>query len=124
MDIIENLTKQLEFFSPQTSKKQISVAFPIVLDMNKNCLALDITSNDCGYKVSSSSDTFERLNDSAEQYLGLFAAENPQICDGFCADGEKIYKSFDKDCSISCAIDEVIKFLLELDKFVNSKHLK
>ncbi len=124
MEIIEKLAKQLEVFTPETSQKLISVTFPIVLDMNKNCLALDITSDNCGYMVLRSSDVLERLNDTAEEYLVLFAAEYPQVCEGFCADGEKIHKSFDKDCSITCALDQVIKFFLKLDKFVSSKHLK
>ena len=89
MEIIEKLAKQLEVFTPETSQKLISVTFPIVLDMNKNCLALDITSDNCGYMVLRSSDVLERLNDTAEEYLVLFAAEYPQVCEGFCADGEK-----------------------------------
>lgn len=118
MKTLDNYFQQAEVFAPQKFDDHIELTLPILLDCCKNCLVLAIKPTDTGYTVSNVEGLFERQNETAEIYLRQFLDIFNEFDSDLRATDYRIYKYFDDDVSIACAIDETIRFFMEFDEFI------
>ena len=124
MKNIEDLKNDLQIFTPQIVDNHIEIIFPIILDIKNNCFVLVLQPNQDGFLISDDGYTFERLNKETKHYFSLFASKFPTICNGYKVDGEKIYKKYQTNQSVTHAINQFLRFFIEIDNFISKNHLE
>ena len=120
----DDILQGLSVFAPQKIGRYVEVHMPLILDMNKQCLTLRIIPAETGFFISDGAYTFEDFCESTEYYFRLFSKKYEKMCAGFSVENDAIVKKYEKNTSLICAIDEYIRLLITLDKFVSENGLR
>lgn len=121
---VKEIVDALKIFEAQEKDGFIEINLPLILDMNNQCLVLNITPDKDGFVVSDGGFTFENFNEVAKHYFDMFASAFAEKCEGVEVCGEQICKRYKDNTSIIFALNEFIRFFIELDKFVYENHLR
>ena len=115
---MKEILERLEVFKPVEKDGMIELAIPVILKISNNCLFLNITKTNDGYRILADSENFERLNNVISFYYEKFESQGHKYYDIQCND-DCIFKNYKSDFSITVAIDEFIRFFIELDNFIS-----
>jgi len=124
MVTVESIVEGLEIFEIQKKNGFVELNLPVVFKTNNQCFTLRIIPDKNGFVISDVGYTFENFNEVAKYYFDLFASNQTTACDGFEVCNEQICKKYPENTSLIFALDDFIRFFLELDNFLFQNHLR
>ncbi len=124
MKTIQDILNQLDVFKIKPKDDFVEVTLPIYLFMNwdLNSVELKIKPIDSGYIISDTGNTFKEFNNSPSFYYDLFVKSNNRNF-GIKLDNETLYKKYENNFNIVCALDEFNRFFISLDDFIIENNL-
>lgn len=118
---MKEILERLEVFKPVEKDGMIELAIPVILEISNNCLFLNITKTNDGYRILADSENFERLNNANSFYYEKFKSKSHNYYDIQC-NNDCIFKNYKSNFNITVAIDEFIRFFIELDNFISQNN--
>ena len=124
MKTIQDILNQLDVFKIKPKDDFVEVTLPVYLFMNwdLNSVKLKIKPINSGYIISDTENTFKEFNNSPSFYYDLFVKSNNRNF-GIKLDNETLYKKYENNFSIVCALDKFNRFFINLDDFIIENNL-
>ena len=110
-----NIKRDLEYFKPVNKDGYIEVILPVVIKIYSACLRLRIYNTANGFLIRDDGDTFYDANEDSEYYYNLYKKSNMNDYNILLKD-DYFYKEYPSNFNINVALDEFIRFFINLDK--------
>ena len=117
--IIEKLT----LFTPIVKEKHIEIVLPVAVKIYNDCLSLHITPKSDGFTISDDAKTFSQFNKSTKYYYDLFMQNDKNNHYEIKLNNNLIYKKYPDNFNLTFALNEFIRFFIDLDNFIKDNNL-
>ena len=120
---MENIIEELEYFKPKQKKGFVEIKLPVAIRLYNDCLILKILPIKDGYVISDIGDTFSDFNENTKYYYDLFMEKDKHDHYGIKLHKEIILKKYNDNFNINVAINEFVRFFIDLDNFIIDNNL-
>ena len=111
-----NIMRDLEYFKPVQKDGYIEMKMPVAMKIYKSLLTLQISEVEDGYLISDDGDAFYEFNEDSDYYFNLFKEKN--CCYGIQLENEKFFKLYKNNFNLNVALNEFVRFFIDLDNFI------
>ncbi len=115
---MQDFISGLKSFSPKSVEGGVNIALPVVLNFCGCLIELKITQSEKGYFICCENDLFLDANESGEFYYNTFNKYDKNYHYGIILKNGMFYKEYDEEYSLTCALNEFIRFFILLDDFI------
>ena len=117
------IVDKLELFKPTMKEKYVEIVLPVAIKIYNDCLTLRIIPYKDGFIVSDDAKTFSEFNESTNYYYDLFMQDNKNNHYDIKLYNNLIYKQYPDNFNLTFAINEFIRFFIDLDNFIKNNNL-
>ena len=116
----DKILNSLKYCGVRKRKKYIEIELPVILYFNYQRLVLRIYPIEDGYYISDDGKTFIEYSSDTEYYYNLFMENDKNYHYDIQLDNGYIYKQYDGNYSVIAAIDEFIKYFINLNDYMQA----
>ena len=124
-EMSQKLEKQLNICKWESinNGESFEIELPVVLYFNYQRLRLYIYPVDDGYYISDDGDTFIEFSNEPKYYYDLFNEKDTNYHYDIALNNNHICKMYRYDYSLMSAIDEFVRFFIDLDRFMQDNDI-
>lgn len=112
----------LDMCKVQEKEKYFEIEIPIILFFNQQLITLRLYPCDDGYYVSTDDTVFDEYAEYAssdcEKYYNLFMNNDSSYHYDIEQEGAYLYKKYESNYSARHAVNEFVRFLIDIDNFI------
>lgn len=120
---MKKIIKDLEYFKPIEKENYVELKLPVAIKMFKSCLLLRIIPMKDGFAISDDGFTFYDFNEDSNYYFDLFMEKDENYHYDIKLNGNFFYKKYPSNYNINVAINEFIRFFINLDDFIKKNNI-
>ena len=114
---------KLDLFKPTIKEKFVEIVLPVAIKIYNDCLTLRVIPYKDSFIISDDAETFSEFNESTEYYYNLFMQNDKHNHYDIKLYNKLIYKKYPDNFNLTFAINEFIRFFIDLDNYVKENNL-
>lgn len=120
---MKNFIEELKGFNPIQKSNYVEMRIPIILNIYDSFLILHFYSSENEYIISDDGKTFYEFSKSTKYYLEMFMNNKKEKYQNIKLSNDFIFTKYPDNFNINVALDEFIRFFIDLDNFIMDNNI-